>query len=365
MLDDFSPFVTGLWAKGADEKLAAVDVYMDPNSGVLSNIPALQSSLDTVGNSLKSVKGMVANVQNALKIAQDLKSSLTAGSVLDRINNSTGLINSTLTKAGIDTSTIMKYVDQGKALAVKIETGINNAKDFKEGLQAMKFEDYVDVCDAIGKMVGIEGLHTVVDLGMEIATSTVVLKKYLGAGGDDALTYQAVMDTMSDVTNQPKVVSNLLPTVLTQSKLYTLRAMNQSLGSGVLLGIQPDVIRRFAATFVKPTFSSFEAGKSYYKDVIDTFYEIDPKWNQANWGQIGEDVNPVILDLSELMGASADFKSMVGTYALSTAHGITLTPSTHDKLAMLITLLQNNTVKNRMNTHFPAVTYKEAAVTRG
>lgn len=362
--ENLSPFVTGLWAKGADNKISAVDIYADPTASVLSNVPAIQSSIDMLSGKLKSVKGMVSNVQNALKIARDLKTTLGAGSVVERLTNSSGLIKSALTLAGVEPTEIMKYVDQTKNLAVMVETGINNAKEFKKDLENLKFSDYKKICDFIGDVTGVEGLHEIVDLGIEIATNTVVLKKYMEAGGDDAGTYNALVANMTDPTTQIQVVDNLLPTVITQSKLYTLRAMNISMGSGVMIGLRPDVIRRFAATFVKPTFSSFEDGKVYYKDMIDTFYEIDPNWNAAIWGKIAHDTDVRIVDVSDLVGASNDFKSMVSSYALITKSGESTVVKFEDKLSLLSTLMKANTVRASMALNFPSVSYNETAVVR-
>lgn len=362
--ENLSPFVTGLWAKGADKSIAAVDIYADPTANVLSNVPAIQSSIDMLGGKLKSVKGMVSNVQNALKIARDLKTTLGAGSVVERLTNSSGLIKSALTMAGVDPTEVMKYVDQTKNLAVMVETGINNAKELKKDMENLKFSDYKKICDFIGDITGVEGLHEIIDLGMEIATNTVVLKKYMEAGGDDVSTYNALVANMTDPTTQIKVVDNLLPTVLTQSKLYTLRAMNLSMGTGVMIGLRPDVIRRFAATFVKPNFSSFDDGKVYYKDMIDTFYEIDPNWNMAIWGKIANDTDVQIVDVSDLVGASSDFKTMVSSYALITTKGESTVVAFEDKMALLSTLLKETSVKASMSLHFPSISYNEVAVVR-
>jgi hypothetical protein len=140
-----------------------------------------------------------------------------------------------------------------------------------------------------------------------------------------------VADTIKSSTNIANKTSMLytvatgsLPGALARGDLASVASMADYIGNGAVSMIQPSSVKQLAKndkTSYTPTEISGTANaQGQFVQYSGAYQKIDPNWNQSSWQPFSLSSSAPIKDLTCLMGASSQVKSIFTTGGLTSSN---------------------------------------------
>lgn len=258
---------------GAEDKLAAVDVYTQTSADEPIDITAVDGATDS-----DALQGMMGG--NLAPPEEILKSySPTEGLVLDTNALRNGIINANgALRSAIGT------VSSGIKDAVMVAKGINNIKATINGITASikrgKLSDIVGIANLIGGLSGRVYPIAFNDLAGMANLSTNVLKQAAELGIPNA--YDQIASGIASVPGLlNEVTRNILPIVALTSDVNMLMNIARGPCRNNIRSMNPGFIGSFAKNYKLPPKTSQAAQRKIGNQISCSFSSIDPNWNKT------------------------------------------------------------------------------------
>ena len=336
-----------IFSSGADEKLAAVDIYKTiTGSSTYTNVKSIiNSNFDT-----KSLKGLVANPFGlAINMSATLaglsksKLSLSKADIIGRITSSSKEIGSVFKSAN---STFQAVLTKGmslqsmpKTMQVMIGSAIKN-------VSISNLNSLDGVAGSINKIAGLDVIQKKDSKSISAFIGTIV-----GTAND--LGIDGAAGNIINALGNPKV-KNLLATSIAKKlagKTATkdLQSVVSSSSYGSVYSASSDIIYHYCKSYKGGKLKTNQELLSDYQTAFNTFNSIKTDWYL--YTRRVDNSNDVCYNLEPLVCENQEFFSMLDTGAIADSDPV-------KKVFLAAKLLKRTDVKTALKSKYPKTVFK-------
>lgn len=298
---------------GAQDDLATADVYTETQDTPINSIPDdLSSSFDD--SALLGLRGGKAMMDSADSALTDAMPSIDLGEVSSRMESVSGDVAGGLRDmSGAGAASLLGNIGANIPsipLAATVDGVTANLPS------TTSFTD----ASAIGGMInGLSGSPTAFSLSdpsAMVGTLTGVISAATSMGIPNAfgqvMKYSGISTSVAALDRQSitRIAAAVLPGVIQSADLHSLSSIADTMASGALKMLAPNVINNFGSAYRAPAGSTVRDYQSTYSTAMTTFPKIDPTWNQASRGDTS------IPSILSLQGASSSMQKVIKVGAL-------------------------------------------------
>ncbi len=330
---------------GAQDELAAADVYTRTTGNVINRIQSLLGAEDIdlsavlrggdfLLKQLPIITGLGAGGSLLLNKDNLISRLVASSSTLSRsIQSLTGdLSNSLVAQVGLSLPTAGEiYSKVGDVVQMVGSSALNSVS----ALGTM-----------INQITGQSGLYTVVDKDALVGLYTGVVREATRFGLPDS--FSSLMGAVTDPYIVSRVAAQALPQLVNSSDARGIYAMAERLAPGALTMTYPRALNDFSSRYNYPRGSQDQTRRSEFTSVIDTYQKVQPGWDSCKRTTTAGVSQAV--DVTQLQGGSSAFKQLI-------AAGVMGASSEDVKLYAIATLFAPTTVDQELRRQFPRTVF--------
>ncbi len=338
---------TPTFVRGAQDSVVTPDIYAAKNGK--KPFTPVQDLADKLGMTKDEMMRGGKWATQALPMLQGLynankTTAYNRGTMLDRVANMSGGIGRLMKSMPVSNGNMILESIQNSG--TMLMSGVKSYRQIMSG----DFTPLGKLADLGNELTG-STFFTIEDpdsvAGMLVGT-TKELMRYGIPNSVEGLKSRILSSGM-----QNYYAKEVLPNIIDSSAVRDLKELAGITSSKTLSMINSQAIQDFSDKYVAPVGQTYKDLQATYGDLSEAFSAVNPDWN-AKVRQLPTGPDRV-LDLTQVMGGSSDFRTVFSQGARAAA------PGTVDKFYALATVFEKTSVSKEVGSKFPyTVVQKES-----
>ena len=330
---------TPTFVRGAQDSVVTPDIYTAKNgSKPFTPIQDISAKLGMTKDEMLRGGKWAAN---ALPMVQGLynankTTAFNRGNMIDRVANLSGGIGRLMKSMPVGNGNVI--LESIKGAGTMLVSGVQSYRQVMSG----DWGPISKLADLGNELTG-STFFTIEDpdsvAGMLVGT-TKELMRYGVPNSVEGLKARIMSSGM-----QNYYAKEILPTVIDSSSVKDLKELAGITSSKTLSMINSQAIQDFSDKYVAPVGQTYKDLQATYGDLSEAFSAVNPDWN-AKVRQLPTGPDRV-LDLTQVMGGSSDFREVLALGAKAAPQGST------DKFYALADMFGKTSVVGQVQSKFP------------
>ncbi len=327
---------------GADDKIAAVDVYKTKDTGVVNSIVDVAKKYDGTltksfnGMDSLSINGITNNVLNTSSnyirnTGYSRISGLGDGALLAIRGLNGSMQNNVLS--------IVSYNSKsGSALNQINRLGNTSIGGITSYIKEANIPVVSDLSNALGNILGNASSITLNDTIAKISLYSNIIKQCSNAGVGGVT--QAVIGSIANRQIFTAIAGNVLSNTISGSYTDDLKNMAEYLGSGSLLSTKPDLLNNFTSCYATDENYIGSESNIEFEKIMQTYGAVDENFYSC------KRTDGDVLDVSTLSGGTSRFNEII-------TDGAKQSSDLDTKVSIIATLYKPTSVEQDLSSYYP------------
>lgn len=332
------PLNNNTWQSSATNSMATADVYNNNGTTVITSVKELTStdSFDLAAV-LRGGADAVRKIPTAINLFNQGQNILSAKDMTTRILGSSNLAVSAIKSLtqGAQDGILGTLKDEGKVFAT-----INGVV---QQVGSTHLNDVSSIGRTLNSLSGNKDLFALADIDGQSALYAGFINQATAYGVPN--TYKGLTNTLTSTPLLRKIVDQCLPTTVAGSDHRNLKDMSDSLGTGQMYKLYPNVMDDFSTQYNNPMSCTREDELSNYGGITSAYSSINPSWN--SYTRTTSSGTDQAVNISNITKGSADFQSTIRTGANNAPDDST------DKYYLLASSVDQTDVDTALSKQYP------------